>query len=160
MRTAALSLSVFLSALAIGPGAHAEVVRCTDANGAISYTDGACPSGSRQSRPVAILESPPPAPRSPSDEARRTDAAPQPAPHAAPSPLAQNTPSGPSIIPRNPDARPAQEPAQDPGIVILSPDPYYDGWRHARRPPPRAQDPGPPPGQRPCNLAGIKRNNC
>ncbi|MGJ7528337.1 DUF4124 domain-containing protein [Variovorax sp. GB1P17] len=155
------ALSLLFSILAMASGAHADVVRCTDANGAVSYTDGACPAGNRQSRPVPILESPPPpAQRAPSDEARRPAAAPQPAPYAAP-PLAQTTPSGPSIIPRNPDARPAQEPAQDPGIVVLSPDPYYDGWRPARRPPPpHAHDPGPPPGQRPCNLAGIKRSNC
>ena len=55
-----------------------------------------------------------------------------------------------------------QAAAAPPGVVILSPDPYYDGVRPIRRPrPPHAQDPGPPPGQRPCqNLAGIKRNNC
>ncbi|MFH0130801.1 DUF4124 domain-containing protein [Variovorax sp. VaC1] len=143
-----------LSILAMASGAHADVVRCTDANGAVSYTDGACPAGNRQSRQVPILESPPPAPRAPSEEWRRPD-------YTPPSPLAQTTPSGPAIIPRNPDARPTQEPAQDPGVVILSPDPYYDGWRPPRRrPPPHAHDPGPPPGQRPCNLAGIKRNNC
>jgi hypothetical protein len=152
------AVSLLLSILAMASGAHADVVRCTDANGAVSYTDGACPSGNRQSRQVPILESPPPAPRAPSDEARRPDYASPPS--SATPPLAQTRPSGPSIIPRNPDARPVQEPAQDPGIVVLSPDPYYDGWRPAHRPPPHAHDPGPPPGQRPCNLAGIKRNNC
>lgn len=152
MRSLALFLSIFAAAL----GAHAQVVRCTDASGAISYTNVACPPGSKQARPVQILESPPP------EEARR-DYAPPPASAApvrpAPSPLAANPPSGPAVIPRYPADT---QPAADPPVYILGPDdPYYDGARPIRRPPHHLRDPGPPPGQRPCqNLAGIKRNNC
>lgn len=155
MRTLAVSLAIFAAA----PGAYAaEVVRCTDAGGAISYTNVACPPGSKQSRQVPILESPP-------GEARRPDYTPAPgaappAPLPPPSQVAGNPPSGPAIIPRYPnDTQPAA--SEPPGVVILSPDPYYDGARPIHRPPRHAHDSGPPPGQRPCqNLAGIKRNNC
>lgn len=156
MRTLAASLAIFAAAL----GAQAaEVVRCTDASGAISYTNVACPPGSKQSRQVSILESPP------TDPARRDYSAPQQGsapPVVPPSQVAGNPPSGPAIIPRYPAETQPQAAADPPGVVILSPDPYYDGVRPIRRPrPPHAQDPGPPPGQRPCqNLAGIKRYNC
>ena len=42
MRTSALFISIFVAAL----GAHADVVRCTDAGGSIVYTDSPCPPGS------------------------------------------------------------------------------------------------------------------
>jgi len=155
MRTLTASLAIFAAAL----GAQAaEVVRCTDASGAISYTNVACPPGSKQSRQVPILESPP------SDSARRDSTPPQAStpPPSPPSQVASNPPSGPAIIPRYPAEAQPQAAAEPPGVVILSPDPYYDGVRPIHRPrPPHAHDPGPPPGQRPCqNLAGIKRNNC
>ncbi len=156
MRSLALFLSIFGAAL----GAHADVVRCTDASGAISYTNVACPPGSKQARPVQIL-TPPPA-----DETRR-DATPAPvaAPPQQQPPPSQvagnppNPPSGPAVIPRYPaDTQPAADP---PPVYILGPDPYYDGVRPIRRPPPHLRDPGPPPGKRPCqNLAGIQRSNC
>ena len=148
MRTSLVLLPLFFAALA----ANADVVRCTDANGKISYTDGKCPTNTKQSRQVAIDDSPPPpvpAPRSQAEESR------QPV-YTPPPPVA--APSGPAIIPRHPVA---EAPPVDPPVYILGPEPYYDGpQRHAQRPP-RVRDPGPPPGQRPCqNLAGIKRNNC
>ncbi|MDP9895973.1 hypothetical protein J2W32_005073 [Variovorax boronicumulans] len=148
MRTSLVLIPLFFAVLA----ANADVVRCTDANGKISYTDGKCPTDTRQSRQVAIDDSPPPpvpAPRPQAEESR------QPA-YTPPPPVA--APSGPAIIPRHPIA---EAPPVDPPVYILGPEPYYDGpQRHAQRPP-RVRDPGPPPGQRPCqNLAGIKRNNC
>ncbi|MFM9925120.1 hypothetical protein VLK31_19160 [Variovorax sp. H27-G14] len=151
------SLALFMSIFAVALGAHADVVRCTDASGAVSYTNVACPPTSKQARPVQILEAPPP-------EERREPMPPASAAPAQPAPsrLAANPPSGPAIIPRYPADTPSQ-PAADAPVYILGPeDPYYDGARHIRRPPPRpVRDPGPPPGQRPCqNLAGIKRNNC
>ncbi|WP_157609149.1 hypothetical protein [Variovorax sp. Root411] len=152
-------MAVSLAILAAALGAHAEVVRCIDASGAISYTNVACPPGSKQSRQVAILESPP-------GEARRPDYTPAPgaapvAPLPAPSQVAGNPPSGPAIIPRYPADTQQPTASDPPGVVILSPDPYYDGVRPIRRQPQHARDSGPPPGQRPCqNLAGIKRNNC
>ena len=148
MRTSLVLLPLFFAALA----ANADVVRCPDANGKISYTDGKCPTDTKQSRQVAIDDSPPPpvpAPRPQAEESR------QPA-YTPPPPVA--APSGPAIIPRHPVA---EAPPVDPPVYILGPEPYYDGpQRHAQRPP-RVRDPGPPPGQRPCqNLAGIKRSNC
>lgn len=157
------SLVFFLSISAAALVSHAEVVRCTDAGGAVSYTNVECPPGSKQARQVSILESPPP------DPARRDySATPQRATQPAPPPnrVASNPPSGPAIIPRYPAETQPQATAEPPAVVILSPDPYYDpyyeGARPIRRPrPPHVVDPGPPPGQRPCqNLAGIKRNNC
>ncbi|WP_157632212.1 DUF4124 domain-containing protein [Variovorax sp. CF313] len=147
----AVSLAIFAAAL----GARAEVVRCIDAAGAISYTNVACPPGSKVSREVPILESPP-------GEARRPEYTPAPSAAPPPSQVAGNPPAGPAIIPRYPvDTQPPGVSSDPPGVVILSPDPYYDGVRPIRRPPPHVRDPGPPPGQRPCqNLAGIKRNNC
>ena len=147
MRTSIVLIPMLFAALA----ANADVVRCTDANGKISYTDGKCPSDSKQSRQVQIDETPPPpVPRPQAEEWRQPTYTPPPPPVA--------TPSGPAIIPRNPVA---EAPQADPPVYILGPEPYDDGpRRHAHRPP-RVRDPGPPPGQRPCqNLAGIKRNNC
>ena len=147
MRTSLVLIPLFFAALA----ANADVVRCTDANGELSYSDGKCPTDTKQSRQVAIDDSPPlsvPAPRPQVEESRQ--------PAYTPPPVA--APSGPAIIPRHPVA---EAPQADPPVYILGPEPYYDGpQRHAQRPP-RVRDPGPPPGQRPCqNLAGIKRNNC
>ncbi|MDH6593267.1 hypothetical protein M2165_003156 [Variovorax sp. TBS-050B] len=152
----------FVAALAaIAFGAHADVVRCTDADERVTYTDGGCPPGSRLSRqvpltePVAVIPTP--------GEARRPVAPPPvTAPPAAPAGIAGNAPpSGPAIIPRHVDEPRPATPA-DPPVYSWGPDPYYDGGRPIIRPrPPRPVDPGPPPGQRPCaNLAGIKRNNC
>jgi hypothetical protein len=158
------SFVLLLSIVTVALGAHAEIVRCTDASGAVSYTNVACPPSSKRSAQVQILESPPP------DETRRDytpppSAAPRqpvPGPLAAnppPAPSAPSAPSGPAIIPRYPAD--TQPPATDPPVYILGPeDPYYDGARPLRRPPHQVRDPGPPPGQRPCNLAGIKRSNC
>ncbi len=156
MRAPAFFIPLFFVALA----ANADVVRCTDASGKISYTDGPCPSGSKESRQVPIMESPPPteAPRRP--EYTQTPGV-APSPSSPPANTASNAPSGPAIIPRSSvaDAAPTADP---PPVYILGPDPYYDGPRRpAHRPPPRVRDPGPPPGERPCqNLAGIKRSNC
>ncbi|MGJ7616179.1 MULTISPECIES: hypothetical protein [unclassified Variovorax] len=159
MRSLAFFLSIFAAAL----GAHADVVRCTDASGAISYTNVACPPGSKQARPVQILTPPPP------DETRRDDVPPAPVATPQQPPRSQvagnrpNPPSAPAVIPRYPpDTQPAADP---PPVYILGPDPdrdpYYDGVRPIRRPPPHLRDPGPPPGKRPCqNLAGIQRSNC
>jgi len=137
------------------PAAQAEVVRCTDADGRIVYTDGACPSGTKQSRQLRIDEPLPAPSRAPGEEAEPRRPA-----YAAPSaPPLQPAPSGPAIIPRYPMG---EAPAVDPGpAYIWGGDPYYGAPRPGYHRPPRPpRDPGPPPGQRPCNLAGIKRNNC
>lgn len=154
-------LALFFSICTVALGAHAEVVRCTDAGGAVSYTNVACPPNSKRAAQVQILESPPPdaaAPQVP--QALQAPRAPRP-PSTPTGPVAANPPSGPAVIPRFPSDIQQQQPAADPPVYILGPDdPYYDGARPIRRPPHHVRDPGPPPGQRPCNLAGIKRNNC
>ena len=139
----------------------AAVVRCIDAGGSIVYTDGPCPPGSRLSGQVPLTEPVTVIPSASSGEARRP--ANTPAPRAAlPPPAVGSAPQGPAIIPRNVD-EPRQVPETAPPVYSWGPEPYYDGGRPIVRPRyPRAhEDPGPPPGQRPCqNLAGIKRNNC
>lgn len=155
-------LFLFIAALAaIAPGAQADVVRCTDAEGRVIYTDGACPPGSQLSRQVPVSE---PVAVIPTPGETRRPAAPPPvtAPPAVPGSVAGNAPpSGPAIIPRHVDEPRPATPAEPP-VYSWGPDPYYDGGRPIVRPPrpPRPVDPGPPPGQRPCNLAGIKRSNC
>jgi hypothetical protein len=107
------------------------------------------------SEPLSVVP-----PASSSEEARRPAYTPPPSSAALPQPPVSNVPQGPAIIPRNvEEPRVAPEP---PPVYSWGPDPYYDGGRPVIRPrPPRPQDPGPPPGQRPCqNLAGIKRSNC
>ncbi|MBW8718377.1 MAG: hypothetical protein JF629_21765 [Variovorax paradoxus] len=122
---------------------------------------GHCPAGSRLSRQVPITEPltvAPPLSRVSPEEARRPAYTPSP----PPPPAASNAPQGPAIIPRN-VGEPQRPAPESPPVYSWGPDPYYDPGRPIVRPPrpPRPQDPGPPPGQRPCqNLAGIKRNNC
>lgn len=78
MRHPLISAAVLLLATA----AQAQVVRCVDANGKVSYTDQRCPSDARQSRQLPGVEAtaPPPQPerRKAGPEARA------PAPAAAP----------------------------------------------------------------------------
>jgi ribonuclease HI len=131
------SLALFLSIFTVALGAQAEVVRCTDASGAVSYTNVACPPGSKRAAQVQILESPPrrrnAARYTPPPSAAPTQ--PAPSQQAANQPNPPNPPSGPAIIPRYP-ADTQQRPASDPPVYILGPDdPYYDGARPLRRPP-------------------------
>jgi len=161
MRTSVLfipALAAVAAAAAFGVQA-ADVVRCTDADGRIVYTDGPCPTGSRLSRQVPLAEPLTVIPPVGSDEARRPSSTAPPR-AALPQPPTGNAPQGPAIIPRSVDERPVSEPAP---VYTWGPEPYYDGGRPIVRPrhPRPQEDPGPPPGQRPCqNLAGIKRNNC
>jgi len=46
----------FLLLLGLLSTARADVIRCTDAAGKVSYTDGACPPGARQTGSVAVPE--------------------------------------------------------------------------------------------------------
>lgn len=163
MRTSVLFIPTLAAAAVVAAlGAQAaDVVRCTDASGNIVYTDGPCPAGSRLSRQVPLTEPLSVVPPVSSGEARRPSSTPPPR-AALPQPQAGNAPQGPAIIPRSVDEpRQVTEPA--PPVYSWGPEPYYDGGRPIVRPrhPRPQEDPGPPPGQRPCqNLAGIKRNNC
>lgn len=72
--------------LFLGFGAHAEVLRCVDAAGNVSYTDQRCPAGARQAGQVQIAEPPPPSaqPVAPSTPAPRPEAVAPPPPPAGP----------------------------------------------------------------------------
>ena len=165
MRTSVLFIPALAAAAVVAAiGAQAaDVVRCTDASGNTVYTDGPCPAGSRLSRQVPLTEPVRVVPSDSSGEARRPSSTPPPrAALPQPQPQAGNAPQGPAIIPRNVD-EPRQVPEPAPPVYSWGPEPYYDGGRPIVRPrhPRPQEDPGPPPGQRPCqNLAGIKRNNC
>ncbi|MFT4268563.1 MAG: hypothetical protein QM586_15295, partial [Xenophilus sp.] len=75
-------LPAALAMLLAGPGAPAgaAVVRCTDADGRVSYTDGKCPAGTRQSQRLPDLEVPPAPP--PAAGLAAPPATPAPAPAA------------------------------------------------------------------------------
>jgi len=49
-------LVVLAFLLAVGPMANADVIRCTDAAGNVSYTDGACPAGAKKVARVSTVE--------------------------------------------------------------------------------------------------------
>ena len=90
-------LVVLASALAgFGPPVAAEVTRCTDAAGKVSYTDKACPSNTRRSEQLEI-----------DTNGTTYPAAPAPAPARAPAPA-----SAPEVV--------AQPPA-DGGLIVIDP---------------------------------------
>ena len=141
---------------------HAQVIRCVDAAGSVSYTDDkACPPGTRQNGQVqgevATVRRPAPAADSTplvSPVPRDAIGAPVPVPVPAPSPG-----GGLSVI----DPRANQQPASDPrvndrragdwGDVVIddgSYGPYPGGYRRAR--PPR--DMRPP--LRSCDASGCR----
>jgi len=53
--------SLIFALLLLGPVAGAGVVRCADAAGNVSYTDGACPAGARAVGRLTIPEAAAPA---------------------------------------------------------------------------------------------------
>lgn len=73
----------------LAPLSGAEVIRCADAAGNVSYTDGACPAGAR---PVGRVSEPPP-PLSGADAAPRQERVPYEATRNPP-----QAPAGPAII--------------------------------------------------------------
>jgi hypothetical protein len=80
----------------LGTLSGAEVIRCADAAGNVSYTDSACPAGAS---PVGRVSTPPPAPP-PGErnaDAGRPSLPPRPAMEAA-APAPPQAPSGPVII--------------------------------------------------------------
>ncbi|PZQ73296.1 MAG: hypothetical protein DI563_15325 [Variovorax paradoxus] len=149
MRTIACCL--FL--LAALPAAHADVLRCTDAAGKVSYTDQpACPAGSKPTGNVPVPEAAPPG-SVPSDRAVRdqldsvnrarqlqqdtVDAATRPA----------QPPAGAAIIDgRGGNARdavpdPRYSDRGEPGIVADTWYPYGSGYYGRPAPPPRDMRP-------------------
>ncbi len=65
-----VALAIFLNVAALGGAAHAQVIRCVDAAGNVSYTDQKCPSNTRSAEQVMGAEATdprlaPPAPEPP-----------------------------------------------------------------------------------------------
>lgn len=114
------TLLVLATLLTLAPVAGAQVLRCTDAAGKMTYTNTACPAGTR---PVGQVDVPAAAPQprgsdaterpAARNEARRDDVARTPAdavPRTAVPPSSPPPPSGPVII----DSRSAGNAAQPP----------------------------------------------
>ncbi|MDM0015662.1 DUF4124 domain-containing protein [Variovorax sp. J22P168] len=129
----------------LAPMAGAEVLRCADAAGNLSYTDGACPAGTRAMGRVAIQD---PVSVSPQEAEQRRQA------------QAQAAPAGPAVIdsrgssidndPRTGSSRWSDRGGyDDPGLI----DPGY-GWPAASAParPPRDMR----PRIRSCDASGCK----
>ncbi len=137
----------FLSTLVTLSGA--EVIRCADAAGNVSYTDGACPVGARPVGRVSIQ--PPPEPAERDADIGRPSTLPRSATEAAaPAPPA---PSGPVIIdPRGAD-RPVDSRRSDRGDDNgVSDDGYaYPGAYRQPRPPRDMR-----PRIRNCDAAGCR----
>lgn len=69
--------------------AGAQVLRCTDAAGNVSYTDQRCPPGARQSGQVQVPDAPPPSSAAPRAYA--------PPPSQVMAPVPASTPAAPSV---------------------------------------------------------------
>lgn len=135
----------------LGAVCSAEVLRCADAAGHVSYTDGACPAGARPVGRVAIPE-----PADPAVEADRprplqresTEAAARPPP----------APAGPIVIDSRGNSGSGVEPAgdsrwSDRGVDSWVPDDGYAApGAYRRSPPPRDMR----PRIRRCDEAGCE----
>lgn len=179
-------LLLLLIAIGAPPAALAQVARCTDARGAISYTDGSCPPGTR---PAGAVPVPAMAPtQAPADRGADLASTPQPEPAPARAQSSDRTrdrdegtgapASGPAVI--GPAPRPSpenqrasrrgyenegadqwREPGLDRGSSPYEPyDPYAPygppGYDPYR---PRVQPPRPPIDQRP-PLRGCDASGC
>jgi hypothetical protein len=140
-----LLLLALLSTLA--PLCSAEVIRCADAAGNVSYTDGACPPGAR---PMGRVSEPPPPQRDPAERQREERG-----PTAA-APIPSQAPAGPAIIDSrggSGNERPGDARSSDRGsdpVVIDDGYPYPGTYRQ----------PMPPRDMRPrirnCDAAGCQ----
>ncbi len=135
----------------LGPLCAAEVIRCADAAGNVSYTDGACPVGASR---VGRVATPEPAP--PGRVERNADPGPGSPPARAPVEAAATppqAPAGPVIIDPRADAdRPADPRRSDRGddySVIDDGYPYPGAYRQ-----PRPRDMR--PRLRNCDAAGCQ----
>ena len=145
-----LLLPAIVAVLAVASlNAGAEVRRCIDAAGKVSYTDGSCPAGTRRERDVSTREPVQVLPDASGGSARPAppprDAQPAPATHPpAPPPQQQQQPSGAVIIDgrgtaaneRTDDSRWDTERGSDPLVVA---DEGYYGYPYSyagvQRPP-------------------------
>lgn len=143
--------------------AHADVLRCVDAAGHVSYTDQRCPAGTRQAGQVAT---PPAVERAPVETVERSATPRAPVEAAAPPVPPAAVPAGPIVFGPRPEERlSAQqreeerrrleaEPLQPPVLYPPGyPDPYTD-YGGYRRPPPPPRDMR--PRLRNCDAAGCE----
>jgi hypothetical protein len=143
-------LLVLAALFVLGAPAAAQVVRCVDAAGAVSYTDDkSCPSGTKQSRQVLGAEATPPrvandqAPRQqPLDPVNR--ATPQPLDATAPPPA--SPPGGLVVIdPRStaqpPDSRWSDRSTGSPDNIVIDDGYGYPGGYARPAAPPREMRP-------------------
>jgi hypothetical protein len=153
-------LLVFAILSIVGAACGAEVIRCADAAGNVSYTDKACPAGAREVGRVSIAEPATPTPeeveqqrQAQLDSAERANQARQ----ALAATRQPPAPAGPVIIDsrgtdgdRNTDSR-GSDRGTDPGYVDDGYGyPYLGGYR--RPPPPRDLR----PRIRSCGAAGCR----
>ncbi|MGK6306935.1 DUF4124 domain-containing protein [Variovorax sp. DT-64] len=135
----------------LAPLCGAEVIRCADAAGNVSYTDGACPAGAK---PVGRVAVPEPMSR---DRAERSadarPASPPPRAPAEPAATAPQVPAGPAIIdPRAGADRPADPRRSDRGDDYSVIDDGYAYPGAYRQPRPRDMR----PRLRNCDAAGCQ----
>lgn len=139
-------LLVLAFAIMLGPICSAEVIRCTDAAGNVSYTDGGCPSGARQVGRVSVPE---PAPVRDEVDAVRASP-PQRAPtDAAAQPL--QAPSGPTIIDSRGVGSSNSSQADDAAVADYGYGYAYPGGYRQPRPPRDMR-----PRLRNCDAAGCQ----
>jgi len=142
---------ILAALIAAAAPAAAQVVRCVDASGAVSYTDDkSCPAGTKQSRQVLGAEATPP--RVANDEALRQQpldpvnrARPQPLDPAASAPPA-SPPGGLVVIdPRStaqpPDSRWSDRSTGSPDAIVIDDGYGYPGGYARPAPPPRDMRP-------------------
>jgi len=162
MRTSRTPL-ILACLLLCGAAAQAEVTRCTDASGQVTYTDERCPAGSQNARRVTTEA--PVVVRSADGQVqplgpKGAAVVPAPKPHATPTADAAMrqppAPSGPVIIDSrgNTDGQPPDARWSDRGDDPVV-EAYGDPYPYARRPP-RPRDQRAP--LRGCDAAGNCRD--
>jgi hypothetical protein len=131
--------------LTTGPIAGAEVIRCTDTSGRVSYTDGACPAGARKvanvstQPPISVVRDAGSPATNPDLDAGRADAAPR---ESRDVPAPPQAPGGPIIIDGRRDgnagsALPSDSRWSDRGVDTLTIDDgalWIPGVSHPQRP--------------------------
>lgn len=156
-----LFLCAVLSGMAVM--AHADVLRCVDAAGQVSYTDQRCPAGTRQVGQVATPPAAEPPRAHPVDPPERAALPPRAPVEAAAPPAA--VPGGPIVFGSRPEARFEPQQREDerrrleaersaPPVLYPPgyPDPYADHGGRRRPPPPQDMR----PRLRSCDATGCE----
>jgi hypothetical protein len=143
-----------LAAIAVSFGAplHAQVIRCADANGAVSYTDKSCPPGSALVGRIEIPDPPPPPPNAvpsvlPSSADSRAAAVQAPPSMPVPAPVVPQGYAG--GYPQGQGVAPGDATVADDGSAYPYPYPYAGGYA------PGAPLPDMRPQMRKCDASGC-----